>query len=475
MEIDTRHAKLLKLLGEELDSRFPLVARLDRYHAGYPDIPEHVKEIKQETEYRILMRQAVTNWPELIVDSVEERLEVVGFDFGNEELNDKAWDLWQSAERESGSGPLHEATLTDGRAFVIVWPTQEGGVNIVNEHASTVVVSYDPQTGEAEAALRRWRDDDTWYANLYLPEGLYKFQSDGKSRSSEWKRRDVPGEAWPLPNLFNPIVPVVEFAVNPSLSGLQSSHNPLGEPRTLSRVFGSAHGEFERVLPVIDRVNTTIFAGLLSQAFASFPVRALIGDPINYRPTVDSDGEAVVDDSGNPFKAAVNRVIQIENPDGKLIQLPQSSLDHYIKFAESHIRHLAAVTKTPAHYLLGEMINISADAIRAAEAGLISKIRKHQRSLGNSHARVIRLALMAQGEEHEVPAMVKTKWRNPETRSQAEQADAAAKLAQILPWQALAEKILNATPQEITAWEAQRASDGLAAVLGQVPSGEPVG
>jgi hypothetical protein len=59
------------------------------------------------------------------------------------------------------------------------------------------------------------------------------------------------------------------------------------------------------------------------------------------------------------------------------------------------------------------------------------------------------------------------KWRDPESRSQAEQADAAVKLATILPWQALAEKVLGATPQQIAQWEAQRASDALSALMSQ--------
>lgn len=469
MKIDPALASQLDLLGRELDRRIPVNDKLDRYHAGYPDTPEHVKEIKAETEYRLLLRQAVTNWPKLIVDSTEERLEVTGFEFpSGSDAEKDAWRLWNLAEMESRAREIKESTLTDGRAFVIVWPgAGQGEVTIVGEHANTVVVSYDPQTGEPMYAMRRWEDNGKWYANLFTRQSLFKFECDSRPVEGEdWRQRLVDGEEWPLVNPLAPLFPVVEFTVNSNLAGFSTVSSPTGQPRRVPRIFGSAYGEFERELPVVDRINTTVFAGLLGQAFASFPVRAMIGDPINYVPVLDSNGDPVLDTAGNPvmepsepFKAAVNRFIQIENPDGKLIHLPQSGLEHYIKFAEAHIRHLAAVTKAPSYYLLGEMVNVSADAIRAAEAGLISKVRKHQRGLGPSWARVIRLAMLASTGED--PGPCRTQWKNPESRSLAESADAASKLADILPWQALAERILNATPSEVSKWEAERATEAL--------------
>jgi len=57
----------------------------------------------------------------------------------------------------------------------------------------------------------------------------------------------------------------------------------------------------------------------------------------------------------------------------------------------------------------------------------------------------------------------------------AERADAAVKLKEILPWQALAEKVLGASQNEISRWEAQRAGDGLTALVAQMAEGGPAG
>jgi hypothetical protein len=477
-DIEARLKVWLKQLNEELDRRQAMTAKLDRYHSGYPDAPDHVKQIRLEPEYRVLMRQAVTNWPELIVDSREERLEVVSFDFGGgSRANDDVWQLWQRAGLDADAGMVHESALTDGRAYVIVWTDGREGVEITPEHAEACVVAYEmPSRRRRAAALRRWTDGDRWYCTLYLPDGLYKFQTDDEKTATKkpkvemWERREIDGEEWPLPNPLG-VVPVVEFAVNRSLKPLRCSADPLaGKPQRQDRQFGTAAGEFERALPNIDRINTTVFAGLLAQAWSSFPVRALIGDKIQYRKRTDSAGAVVTDgndkpimDPVEPFQVAINRLIQIENPDGKLVQLPEAKLDNYSKAAEVHVRHLAAITKTPAHYLLGEMVNLSADAIRAAEAALISKVRKHHRALGESWEEVMRLALDVLDDPRAENSNAETQWKDPESRSMAERADAASKLKDIVPRQAIWEYVLQATPQEIARWESQEAFDALLA------------
>jgi hypothetical protein len=441
----------LQVLNEELDDRIPDLNRMEDYYEGEHAPPNHVRELKVESEWRVLTKQASTNWPALIVDSVEERMEVTGFRFGDTDQTDEdVWNIWQKNNLDADSALVHKAALSGiGRSYVIVWADEAGNAQIIPEHASTTVVAYDPQQPRRRlAGLRRWREGKFWYCTVYLPEGLFKFQTEHESslpRGDNWVRREVPDEPWPLPNPLR-VVPIVEVQVNRRLK---------------PGMFGETEGEFETVIPICDRINTTIFAGMLAQAYAAWPVRALIGSPLQ----LDENGDPVA-----PFSLSVDRLVQIENPDAKLQQLPESDLSNYVRFAEMHIRHLAAVTKTPAHYLLGDtMANLSADAIRASEAGLISKVRRHMVTTGEAWEAVMRLALQVEnpGDPRSLAVSAEVKWRDPESRSQAEQADAAVKLATILPWQAIAEKILGATPQEVAQWEAQKASDQLGALMSQ--------
>lgn len=451
---------LLDKLGAEIDRRQTMRTKLRRYASGDHPVPEHVTHQDLEREYRELMAQAITNWPELIVKSVSQRLSVSGFRFADKDLGAQAWTHWQRNRMDQRARQIDDAALIDGRAYAIVWNDAAGQPTIYVEDSSTTVVSYNAD-GEKVAALRRWKEAGRWYATLFLPGEIYKYEGPEDATTvpagEKWKSRDVPGEPWPLRSKLAEI-PVVEYALNTSISG--------GE-------FGSAAGEFERVLPIIDRINTTVFSGLLAQTYSAFPVRALIGDKIRYEQRTDANGDLVTDDDGNPVmdpvapvQLAVNRLIQIENKDGKLVQLPEAQLDNYIKFAESHIRHLAAITQTPAHYLLGEMVNLSADAIRAAEAGLISKVKAHQVDLGESHEAVVRLLLLVDDPDREIPDDIETRWADAESRSLAERADAAVKLASInMPWQLIGEKVLGLSEQEIARAQAGAGADALAALI----------
>lgn len=441
-------------MGAALDKQAAAAKRLDSYYAGDHPIPDAVKSAKAASAYKLLMSLARSNWPKLIVDSVEERLEVQAIKFADETASKDAWLAWQRNGLDADQGLVHSSALTTGRAYVIVWADENGEPLIFPEHASMVIVEYAPSSRRKRiAALRRWWENDYWHATLYKPDAIYKFRSKVKDESgkrppsdTEWVAREVSGENWPLANPIG-TVPVVEISVNRSL---------------MPSRYGTAQGEFESACQQIDRINYTTFSQLAAMTWSGFPLRAMIGDPIAY----EDDNVTPI----QPFDVAQDRIVQIENPDGKLLQLPEASLGNYGSVNESNIKHLAAITKTPAHYLLGEMVNLSADAIRAGEAGLTSKTYRHHRPIGEGWEEVSRLALRIKNPSSKTAddPSVEVAWRDPESRSLAERADAATKLASTnLPWQFIGEKVFNLSPQEIQEIDALRGSDVLAEVLSQ--------
>ena len=439
----------LKRLGDELDRRVPIVSTLDdRYDGGYP-LPPLVQEAKVTRAYRTLMDLAGSNWAKLIVDSVEERLEIQGIRFGDGQADEQAWDIFQSNGLDAESSMLHQSTLTDARAYAIVWGdgATDPEPKVTLEHASLCVCEYEAGSRrKAAAALRRWKDGKRWYANLYRPEAIYKFQSqsDGDEipvEAQSWVRREPDGEQWPLVNPFGD-VPVVEFAVNRTLRPAR---------------FGTGVGEFEPNLRHMDRINYKMFCGLVALTWSGFPLRALIGDPI----LRDDDGKPL-----KPFDVVASELVQIENPDGKLVQLPEAKIDNYSP--EMDIKHLAALTKTPASYLLPGMINLSDDAIRGMERALVAKAKRHHRSLGEAWEDVVRLALRVKdpddprGRDQSAQII----WTDPESRSLAERADAAVKLDAIgIPKGVIMSKVLGMTPQEIARAKTEGGDDILESLM----------
>lgn len=92
----------------------------------------------------------------------------------------------------------------------------------------------------------------------------------------------------------------------------------------------------------------------------------------------------------------------------------------------------------------------SGDALKAAETGLVSKVKRKQVDFEDTWQEAMSAALQLSGSQPE--ASIETIWRDPEYRSEGETVDAAVKLKEIgIPFEALWERI-GATPQQIERW-----------------------
>ena len=93
---------------------------------------------------------------------------------------------------------------------------------------------------------------------------------------------------------------------------------------------------------------------------------------------------------------------------------------------------------------------MSADAVRSTEAALVRKAQRKQRIFGGAWEEVVALAdIVRHGYRRPGRDRLECVWADPESRTIAQQADAAGKLAQIgFPREQLAED-LNYSPMEI--------------------------
>lgn len=450
----------LATMGAELNRRAARSRKLERYYDGQCPFPAAVVRARVTKAYQALMPMAEAAWGSLVADSVQDRLEVTGIESDDKRVNDLLWGVWQDNAMDAESKLAHNSALINGRAFATVWRDGETP-EIVLDNAEQMIVQYrEGSRRHRVAALRSWvGEDGRPNATLYRPDGLYKFagpKHSGGLQGMQWERRDVEGEAWPLANPLGE-VPVVELAVNRRL-----------RPGS----FGSARGEYEHCLGLIDRINLLTFLGLVVAVWMGFPLRGVLGTQI------------LRDDDGNqlpPFDADADSIFHLEGPDAKLAEFKAADRRNLGVFAE--LGQLAYLTKTPAHYFPLEtgLSNISADTVRALEGGQAAKVTGHKGSLGEGWEEVLRLS----GRMLDSPVALSSRaalvWGDHESRSLAERADAATKLKDILPWQALAKRVLNATPDDIQEWEAMRASDGIgtllaaaAAPLPAEPEGVPV-
>lgn len=428
--------EIIKQLGDLIETRRPALDRFDRYHQGRQAgaLGFIAPEIRAQVGNRLA--PVIVNWPRLSVGAVAERLNVEGFRLtGADSPDPRLWSWWAAATLDEGSDLAHHDALIGGSAYVSVWAGPDGTPTIRAESARQCYVSYEPGSGRRRAGLKLWVEDGYGRAVVFTRDKVTKWRSTG--RVVEYAGA-VPAAGWTqVETLDNPLGEV-----------------PLVELRNHGRLIGDPESELTDVIPLTDAIAKLASDMMVSAEFHAMPRRWVTGLelPENLAGEVDTSAATSM---------APGRTWFFEDPESKVGQFPEASLAGFVAGIELLTQQLASVTAIPAHYLnslTGQLP--SAESIRAAEASLVAKVRRKQRSFGRSWGEVARLAVMvADGVD---PGPVATLWADPETRTFAQAADAAAKLHAegLLPWAAAVER-LGYAPDEIQAMRVQRRQEAL--------------
>jgi hypothetical protein len=212
---------------------------LDAYYSGRQPLSFMHPDIARATMGRL--RPLIVNWPRLVVDSLEERLDVEGFRLGSDApAAPDLWDIWQGNDLDEWSQQCHIEALLHGRAYALVWADEIDAAfpRITVESSAHMSVLYAPGSTTITQAVKRWVEDGMAYATVYLPDMIYRYVADATAVGGDlalthdaWELRDAPishdlGQ-----------VPVVPFVNRP----------------TLSRPYGES--ELADVIPLADAVN----------------------------------------------------------------------------------------------------------------------------------------------------------------------------------------------------------------------------
>lgn len=436
-------------LGKVLDGRALDMTRLDDYYRGRH--PLLYSGEKFRAAFGNIFAGFSDNFTALVVDAVEERLDVQGFRMGKErEADADAWEIWQENDLDAWSQVAHIEALVKSASYALVWADEDESdeVEITIQDALEMTVATDRATHDRLAAFKRWMaEDGTVFGTLYLPDRIEKWQRRrkgyaGSGQLGDWEPREVRDEPWPLPNPLGE-VPVVPLVNRPRLNGEGDS-------------------EIRQVIPIQLALNKLFLDMMTASEFAAYRQRWATGLEI----PIDPDSGKPIE----PYKAAVDRLWTTENPNVKFGEFEATDLGNYVRSIEMAIQHIASVSRTPVHYLNGQMGSFpSGEALRAAEAGLVSKAKRKQRFFGESWEEVMRLAFKVLDDPRGEINDAETIWADPETRTEAEHVDALVKMGSLgVPHEALWEK-WGATPQEIARWKELEAAMPPAPVQPVVP------
>jgi hypothetical protein len=455
--------------------------KLDAYYEGEQPLRFLALELKQEFGERLA--EVVINWPQMVADAYEARLDLSGFRFPGsssdgvtvDEADADVWGLWQDNDMDRQSQQAHLESIILGRSYAIVGARGEldegqaatGALPdpfaeatdsplITVEHPTQCITENDPRTRQPAAALKRWKDHDKVNrATLYTTDA---------TRHYVWARK------WVLQDMDEhrlgvvPVVPLVNRA------------------RMLKH---DGRSEFAAVISIADAANKMATDMMVSGEFHAMPRRWALG--MSQGDFVDQDGNDI-----SPFEQIAGRIwAHPKRPGevevGQFTETDLAVFHNTIKLLADIAGQLAGL---PPHYGLARGENpASADAIRSSEARMVKRVERKQTGWGSDWRRVMALALLIRdGESWDKRILrAKTVWRDASTPTAAQAADASAKKFQAGITTLRQTRIdLGYSPEEIQRMEAEdeekAAQDPLAKIARDLstpvapePQLEPVG
>jgi hypothetical protein len=381
------------------------------------------------------------------------------------------WGVWQRNGMDRRQSPLFYDALKFGfAACVVEWPGK-GPKQTVNKRVydyprfstldpmRSVALYFDPANDERPAVL--------W--TLDVEPGADKVGRGRMWDQEEWHQFEIDTDG------------------NASMkgSGPHGFSDCPGIVLTARRdLQGRTEGIVKHLIPIQDRINQTVFDLLVAQSYGSFRVRYATGmvpppkrvrttvmvgdvrsiipndDPMKTAPDDAVYGyrmDVVVDDNGNPVpmevSADITRFLVAEDPNTSFGTLEGTDLGGFINSIGMSLSHMATLSQLPPHYLLGNLANLSADALAVAESSLARMVAEFQHSFGEGLEQVMGLFSEALGQEPDY--LAEMQWRDMSPRSFAAVVDGLSKMAESLgiPLKGLWAMVPGVTSGTLDTWQ----------------------
>lgn len=446
--------RLLEILRND---RRKILDRIDDYIRGEHDSP--YMPDTADAEYQLLAERAVSNWMPLVLNTSCQALAVDNYRRGAKKAGkgSKEWDHWDRSRMAARQKAVYRGALSFGHSFVLT-----------EKNAAGFVVSKGLSALKTTALFEDPANDLVPYAALTVDGGYFSEPDhEGEMKFRLWigAKCYIGTEEKGKINLDGG-------------SATGTTGNPITRFAAQVDLEGRTTGVIEPLIPLQNRINQTVFDLLVAQTYGSFNVRTVTGmaPPMRLEPEwseYEQDGVTPTDNAvivgskvaldpntGNPIPADVNlsakRFLFAEDSDVEFGSLPATPLGGFIESIEMSVRHLAATSQTPPHHLLGQIANLSAEALDAAEMSLSRMIDSFKAVFGEAWEQVFRNAAELEGDgKAQEDLSGEVIWRDMGNHSLAQNADALGKMRESLeiPARGLWPRIPGITKEELDSWE----------------------
>ena len=288
-----------------------------------------------------------------------QNLSVIGYRDALAKENSTAWLSWQGNRMDARQVEVYRPAITYGAAYVVVTKDPDlGALWRPRSPRQLLAVYEDPQCDQwPQFAFETWIDQSD--ARPYRRGVLYDDQY-----------------AYPLEFGELPVIPRDQNNTDMArAAGIKDFGDPVAHGASNCPVvrFVNARdaedlivGEIAPLLVLQRAINTVNFDRLLTSRFGAFPMKVLSGW---------SGTESEV------LKASAKRVWSFEDPDVKAQSFPPASMEQYNSVLGEMLEHVAMVAQISPAQVTGKLINVSAEALAAAEANQQRKLQSKRDSV----------------------------------------------------------------------------------------------
>jgi hypothetical protein len=331
-----------------------------------------------------------------VVDAVQNRLEIAAVQGTSDESNKVIGETWELNELGLDSNEIHRWALVYGDCYAMVWPDEDGNIEISYNTPLTTTIVYDPEHPRRKLyALKMWESEDGTHLNVYGPDTVEKYFTSSKevTEGAQWSLRD---------SVENPFgeVPVFHFR----------TMRPFGRP------------EHKDAFDAQNYINKQFIQSMITADYQGAPQRYALSkietsSEIEDFEEGDTDRENMGALKNGPgevwYMKGVDKVGEFKPADPAVFWTP----------IKDTVRSMASLTNTPLHYFEKTGNVPSGEALRVAEAPLIKKVADRKQSFGQSWRDLFKFVLKANGIEDDV----QVKWVEVESLDELERLDAALK------------------------------------------------
>lgn len=421
---------------------------------GRPQVPENAGQ-----EVKDLAKLSVKNVLGLVRDSFAQNLSVVGYRTADAQENDPAWAMWQRNRMDARQAEVHRPALTYGASYVTVMPSPKGPVFRPRSPRQILAVYDDPSLDEwPQYALEMWVTEKDAKRHrrgrLYDDTSVYELDLGWLTPEAQAIERSatIPVNMVSVDDVVahgatydgEPVCPVVRFVNARDADDL-------------------IVGEVAPLILLQQAINNVNFDRMIVSRFAAFPQRVITG-------WEGTDSERV--------KASSMRLWTFADEDVQATSLPAASVTPYNDVLEEMLQHVAMVAQISPAYVTGKMINLSAEALAAAEANEQRKLTAKRESFGESWEQVLRLAAEMDGDSGTASdSGAEVVWRDTEARTFAAIVDGVVKLSQAgVPVEQLLDVVPGMTQQKIQAIQKSMRGSRVSSLMDRLmaaPTGPP--